>query len=747
MAFCKIVITDSSQIFSHSSQDFLSYSIPDSLDSKIKLGSFVSVPLRKKKSLGLVIDIYKELSQKEKEFQIKAVDSLILDDIVLPFELIELFKFVADYYACSYSEVFSSLIPKNIFRKPSLFVKFSTQANLLNSHPILEALIKSRNQQLSFNRLQVLLKLNKAELMQDLKSLQKEGFIDFVYLSSSKFPKTQNPIDRFGKSVSEPKPQLSSEQEYCINEIRSRVQINPGSKFLLHGVTASGKTEVYLNIIDDVLKSGKSVIFLVPEIALAPQLVDKISSRFGADKVLIWHSAITQSEKAFSFYELQNSDPKIIVGARSAVFAPVANLGLIIIDEEHENSYKQDQPAPRYHARLVAEKRSELNNCPLILGSATPSIETYYNAVESSRYKLLTMKNKVLMQAKPEVLIIDMREEFKNANRSVFSRSLKSAIEEALGRQEQVILFLNKRGSASQVFCRSCGHVYKCVRCDSKMVYHSESQKMICHYCAYEEKHPSSCPACDSTAIKFFGLGTQKLEQETKRFFPEARVSRLDSDVSRVQNNYLELWQKFKSQEIDILIGTQMIAKGLDFPNLTVVGVVAADGNFSQLDYSTDERGFQLLTQVAGRTGRSEKPGIVVFQTYNPEKQALIDAKNQDYDDFYKSEIALRRDLIYPPFANMIRFLGSSIDEDLLSASFDDFYFQLKQIVDDNYIIGPSPALVSKIQNKFRYHLILKIPKDELSLSRINAIKDLYMNYRFPISVSCSIDLDSNSLL
>jgi primosomal protein N' (replication factor Y) len=382
------------------------------------------------------------------------------------------------------------------------------------------------------------------------------------------------------------------------------------------------------------------------------------------------------------------------------------------------------------------------------MGSATPSIETFYRAGSDDYpdYSLHTLSKRVFDNPLPKVHICDMREEFNNANKSIYSRFLKSNIDEALERKEQIILFLNKRGTASHVFCRNCGYIYNCRHCDAKMVYHGDKQIMLCHHCGFSEAHPQECPECGSPAIKFFGLGTQKLEEETKKTFPNARIARLDSDVSKSQNNYLDTWMDFKNHNIDILIGTQMIAKGLDNPRLTVVGVISADTNFSQLDYQADERGFQLLTQVAGRAGRADKPGIVIFQTYQPSRSALIDARKQDYVDFYKKEIALRQEFIYPPFSKIIRILASSEKESEAISTCNQIHAEIFKLPDIS-ILGPSPALLGRLSNKYRYHLVIRIPNTSANFAQtIEAIKLIYSNFSKKSKTNLTIDIDNVSL-
>lgn len=553
----------------------------------------------------------------------------------------------------------------------------------------------------------------------------------------------KNPLRKFSKIEKQEAPELNLEQKEVLGKIFNK--FHSPEKFLLHGVTGSGKTEVYMQAIAKKMEENKNTILLIPEIALAPQLAQRLGSRFGIENVVLWHSALSKTEKQFTLNRLQEDKPCIVIGARSGIFATVKNLGLIVVDEEHENTYKQDSPAPRYHARTLAIKRAELNSCPVIFGSATPSVELYYKASSDdySDFHLLELKNRALASSLPKVHLVDMCQEFNNANKSVFSRKLDSLIRNCLERKEQVILFLNKRGSASHVFCRNCGFVYHCSNCDSKTVYHADKKKMICHHCGFTEPHPKDCPECNSQAIKFFGLGTQKLEEEVIKNYPEARVSRLDSDVSRVKNSYIDILEAFGKEEIDILVGTQMVAKGLDFPNLTLVGVIAADSNFSQLDYAADERGFQLLTQVSGRAGRADKEGNVVFQTYQVGREALDAAKNQDYQDFYQREIELRKEFAYPPFGKVVRFVISSEDDNAAIVFANKFHEKIYPFNTEGLdIMGPSPALIARLNNKYRYQIVVKFSKTEY----INLLRDAFFDFEKNNKVTFTIDVDNQSL-
>ena len=744
MVFCKVILTNSLQTFSDHT---LTYQIPSEIEDKIKVGQIVEVPFRNTKETALIIDIYTNLSAEESTYKIRDIEDPVSDEIIYDKNFIKLIKFTADYYACSYSEVLGASLATKLLKKPSKKIILKNP-EIQDDHPVILLLKKARNNQLKWARLKTLSGYKETELKKIIAKLKKKELIEISFQSENKKEKKKtNHIEQYGINPNIKLPDLTDEQKTIIQDLRKK--LNQAHKALVHGVTGSGKTEIYLRLIQEVLSQGKNAILLVPEIALAPQLIERTSERFGENNVLVWHSNLSGSEKEFSFRKiLENDKPQIIIGARSAIFAPIKNLGLIILDEEHENSYKQDSPNPRYHARHIASKRSELENCLLVMGSATPSIETFYRAGSDDYpdYSLHTLSKRVFDNPLPKVHICDMREEFNNANKSIYSRFLKSNIDEALERKEQIILFLNKRGTASHVFCRNCGYIYNCRHCDAKMVYHGDKQIMLCHHCGFSEAHPQECPECGSPAIKFFGLGTQKLEEETKKTFPNARIARLDSDVSKSQNNYLDTWMDFKNHNIDILIGTQMIAKGLDNPRLTVVGVISADTNFSQLDYQADERGFQLLTQVAGRAGRADKPGIVIFQTYQPSRSALIDARKQDYVDFYKKEIALRQEFIYPPFSKIIRILASSEKESEAISTCNQIHAEIFKLPDIS-ILGPSPALLGRLSNRYRYHLVIRIPNNAPNYAQlIEAIKIIYSDFSKKSKTNLTIDIDNVSL-
>lgn len=756
MRHCKVIISNSSQSFS-GKLDCLTYSIPTELEKQVNLGSFVNVPLGKAQENALVIDFPEP--QEAGNFKIKSLEEIITEKPVYQKELIELIKFTAEYYCCNFEEVLNAALPSGIIKKPELQISLQeiTLDPQLSQNTVVASLNKARKQTAKFTRLKTLTKMGNRQLRKEIDKLAHQGIVCVEYLSSQNTTNSneKNPLDRLQDLDSKLIPELTTAQQQSIDHIKQHS--NSSQKFLLHGVTGSGKTEVYLRLIEEAFKQNKSSLVLVPEIALTPQITERIAQRFGKENVLLWHSALNSTEKEFTWNELVSGKAKVVIGARSAIWSPIQNLGLIIMDEEHENTYKQESPNPRYDARKLAIKRSELNNCPLVFGSATPSLDIYHKASSDLEiyqdYHLLELKDRVFKNPLPEVSIIDMREEFLNGNKSVFSRKLHGLIENSLNNEEQVILFLNKRGSASHVFCRTCGYVYECKHCDSKMVYHQDLKQLICHHCGDRANHPEECPECSMPTIKFFGLGTKRLEEETQKIFPEARIARLDSDSSRIGHNYLKIWQDFKDGNIDILIGTQMIAKGLDLKNLSTVGVISADINFSQVDYLADEKGFQLLTQVAGRTGRGDKEGHVVFQSYQPERGTLQTAQNHDYNRFYQNEISERQDFNYPPFSTLIRFVSASENQVNAIETANQFHEAIYKIPNIQ-VLGPCPCVMAKLNRKHRYHLQIKIPRDvsveeskDINYQNtINSIKEAYKAFKPASQTSFTIDIDNHSL-
>lgn len=518
---------------------------------------------------------------------------------------------------------------------------------------------------------------------------------------------------------------LTEEQQRAFDEIEG----NPGGHFLLHGVTGSGKTEVYLQLVKNALDRGKSAVMLVPEISLTPQTISRFTGRFGSD-VAILHSKLSLPERFEQWKQIRNGEVSIAIGARSAIFAPFDNLGLIIIDEEQEDSYNSETH-PRYDTFEVAKWRAEANEATLVLGTATPQMKTYRKA-ETHALKTVSLTSRVRDLPMPKVEIVDMRDELRHGNTSVFSLRLRERIEQALGAQQQVILFLNKRGHSSFVFCKKCGFVKRCDDCDVSMTYHRKTDVLLCHYCGKTAKIPMVCPDCGSNAIAHFGMGTEQVESYTRQVFPDARVVRMDADTTTTKHAYDDFYEKMKNREVDILIGTQMIAKGLDFEGVSVVGILMADISLNMPDYRANEKTFQLISQVAGRAGRGEENGLVILQTYNPTHFAIQTASTHDYHAFYEHEIVVREHFRYPPFVHMVTVNASSEDSQAALKSLYDVHgalLRFKQARDLAYLtmIGPTPCQIPRIRNKYRYQLTLKFDGHEEQMHKIvDWLQDTY---------------------
>ena len=499
---------------------------------------------------------------------------------------------------------------------------------------------------------------------------------------------------------------LTDEQQSAVDQISSAIEAEDPKTFLIEGVTGSGKTEVYLQTIDKALQNGKTALMLVPEISLTPQMVNRVVGRFG-DQVAVLHSGLSNGERYDEWTRIENNEVKVVVGARSAVFAPLENIGLIIIDEEHEASYKQDDN-PRYHARDVAQWRAKVNKAPVVLGSATPSLESRARA-EKGVYQMIRMTRRVNDQALPKVQIVDMRDAENSAVKGDFSPALIDKLQETLDKHEQSIVLLNRRGYSSFMMCRECGFVLKCPNCDVSLTYHKDLGKMKCHYCGHEEPVPRVCPNCNSKKIGFYGTGTQNIEQQLNDLFPNARVLRMDVDTTRRKGAHAKILGQFGQHKADILLGTQMIAKGLDFPDVTLVGVINADTTLSLADYRASERTFQLLTQVSGRAGRAKKAGHVIIQTFNPDHYAIKDAAKQDYETFFKQEMYIRHQSNYTPYYFTTLISIANKDE---GKTLKQSYWLKKQLQTalskDAFLLGPSPTMISRKQNKYYYQIIVK---------------------------------------
>ncbi len=550
-----------------------------------------------------------------------------------------------------------------------------------------------------------------------LNSLEKQGIIAIETESYYR-----NPVKRIaGKEAARA---LSEEQRFIIEDVMKEYREGRPGTCLIHGITGSGKTEVYLGIIEQMIAMGRQAIMLIPEIALTYQTLLRFYKRFG-DRVSVMNSTLSMGEKYDQTERARRGELDVMIGPRSALFTPFPNLGVIIIDEEHENSYKSES-MPKYHARETAIQIASMKGASVVLGSATPSLEASYRAAKGE-YKRYQLKRRLTGGALPQVYTVDLREELKEGNRSIFSRKLKSLMEQRLAAGEQTMLFLNRRGYAGFISCRACGHVMKCPHCDVSLSEHRNG-KLVCHYCGYEVMRPKLCPSCGSKYLLGFKAGTEQIEEAVYKEFPGARVLRMDADSTKSKESYEKILSAFADGKADILVGTQMIVKGHDFPNVTLVGILAADLSLNQNDYRAGERTFQLLTQAAGRAGRGEKPGEVVIQTYQPEHYSIVHAANQDYEGFYEEEIVYRELLQYPPSAHMLAILVISE----LEAQGENVLGTFTRLIKERFgadrtllMIGPAPAAVSRINDLYRYVLYLKHPDYEVLVQ----IKDMLEAY------------------
>lgn len=572
------------------------------------------------------------------------------------------------------------------------------------------------------------------------KTLEKNGYVEITQTKIERDPLIHKDIEKTNKL------KLTNEQEIAYNNIAEAINNNKYEEFLLYGVTGSGKTEVYLQLIEKVLEMDKSSVILVPEISLTPQMLDRFIARFGKDTIAILHSKLSIGERFDEWNKIEKGKAKIVIGARSAIFAPVKDIGIIIIDEEHDSSYKSEM-TPKYNAKEIAREIAKQENIPLVLGSATPDINTYFKA-KQGEISLLKLTKRANDSKLPKVKVIDLKQELAQGNRTMLSMDLYSLIEENLKNKHQTILFLNRRGYSTFIMCRDCGYVVKCPNCDISLTYHRYQNKLKCHYCGHEENVVKICPECHSNKIRYFGTGTQKLEQEINKMFPKASTIRMDIDTVSKKNSHEEILNKFKDEGIDILIGTQMVVKGHHFPNVTLVGVIAADSSLNIDDYRANERTFQILTQVAGRAGREKLEGKVIIQTYNPESFSIEHAKKQDYELFYNTEILLRKQLKYPPFCDIIVIGFNSLHEDEIKQTSSYVYDFLKQKLNSNEfkVFQPMPSPIEKLQNRFRWRIIVKGSMTEDANEVFNEIIKKVVDKNLK-STRISIDVNPNNMM
>ena len=716
-----------------------SYLIPPEMSEIIQIGQAVLVPFGRQ---GLINAFVVGFSDYLPEgIKAKKINRILDPTPLFSIKYLKLLEWVANYYCTDFVTVLNAAIPMKLIEKNS-----KTEQSVTLIKEDFTGLTKRQKEILEFLKEEGKISLTyfeeKAKTTRaTMKKLADSGYVKFeleyIY---------RNPLTIFKDVKIEPLYELSSEQQEVYEGIKSKMRSqNP---ILLHGVTASGKTEVYFKLIKDVIDSGKNVLFLAPEIALASQLTKRLARKFGINDVAIWHSSISDGEKYDVWQRLYNNEIKILAGARSAVFAPLQNIGLIIIDEEHEGAYKQTNPAPRYDARVVARRLAQFHQAPLLLGSATPDVSTYYYALNNNNlFQMLKRYNNAPL-AKPEV--INMQEYGKAAYRGIISKPLQTEIKAAVENGNQAILLMNRRGYSTYTQCKSCGTVIECPDCSIPMVWHSSVKKLKCHYCNKEMSFPDYCPVCGSDALSNSGSGTQKIEVLVKELFPEYRIERIDSDILTKKNAHIELLNKFQKGDIDVLVGTQMIAKGLDNPNVTLVGVISADTGFSVPDFRASERGFQLLTQVAGRAGRGEYKGKVLFQTYNPDYYAFQTAKSQNYEKFFETEIKARQEFDYPPFSQIIRLILSSLNNYRAEKSAMEIALRLNTMTEKfgftEYLetLGPTPCIIAKINGFYRFQILIK---NKLSQKGHDFVSRFLDKITLPKDIKLAIDVDPLDIL
>ncbi len=765
------------------------YNIPEDIEGFIVVGSKVLVPFGKGKKIeeGFVTKIKEKTDY---EYEIKDIVKVELN---LTNEQIELAKWMANRYYCNVSDCVNLMLApgtksknleKRIDDKKINFVNLKKTADEImydidnkkikseKQIKLLEFIIK--NGEFTIPEIEEFTQCSRAIV----NTLVKNGYLEISEKKIDRNPLAHKNLEEIRKKEKTKKLDLTQEQQEAYKKVEESIEKKEYKSFLLYGVTGSGKTEIYLQLIEKVLENQKSSILLVPEISLTPQMIDRFIARFGKENIAVLHSKLSTGERHDEWTRIKENKAKIVIGARSAIFAPAQNLGIIIIDEEHDSSYKSESN-PKYDAKEVAKYIAKIKKCPLLLGSATPDVRTYYNTFvaleedtilnkatqnevlskfsektlekenekeeDKEKIELLKLTKRANNSALPKVEIIDLKQELANGNHSMLSMALYSAIEENIKNKKQTILFLNRRGYSTFVMCRNCGYTVKCKNCNISLTYHSFEKKLKCHYCGYEENVVTICPECHSDKIRYFGTGTQKLEQEINKQFPNAKTIRMDVDTVTKKNSHEEILNKFKNENIDILIGTQMVVKGHHFPNVTLVGVIAADGSLNIDDYRASERTFQILTQVAGRAGRENTTGRVIIQTYNPYDFSIQTAKKQNYEMFYETEIAIRKQLKYPPFCDIILVnFNSTSENEIKKVSNWVFEYLCKRLNKDEYkIFKPMPSPIDKIQNRYRWRIIVKgIMSKQANLILNECLKELYSkdlkNTRVSIDVNCN---------
>jgi primosomal protein N' (replication factor Y) (superfamily II helicase) len=723
--------------------------VPETLAERVGVGSRVRVPFREKSALATVVALPEQTEAKG----IRPIEAVIGEAPVLSEHLLELAKWIGTYYCCPIETVMRSVLPQVIRRaevgwKKQLFVqpgrkidndeleklrrRAPRQAELLDAISKLEVPVRAAEllRQVSLDN-------------QTLRALAKRGLVE---LREQPVPRDPHADEQF---IATSNLVLNEEQTSALKEITDALDSPDARPILLHGVTGSGKTEIYLQAIRAALDRQRTAIVLVPEISLTPQTVERFKSRFAdiPDAVAVLHSHLSEGERHDEWHKIHSGHARIVIGARSAIFAPLKNLGLIVVDEEHETTYKQEE-APRYHARDVAVVRAKIEKCAVVLGSATPSLESYHNAV-NGKYRLLTLTERIDQKQMPLMRIVDLRQERrKEKSAAILSEKLSQAIADRLEKREQTILFLNRRGFSTSLLCSNCGEARNCPNCSVALTFHRQpavAGRLSCHLCGHSAAVPKKCPACGQDALIYYGFGTEKVESTVAQIFPKAVVCRMDADSMTRKEAYRETLRNFRTGKIDILVGTQMIAKGLHFPNVTLVGIINADLALHLPDFRAGERTFQLLTQVAGRAGRGETAGEVFVQTYTPFSPSIQFARHHDFAGYFQQELEFRERCDFPPFKHAILITVRSAHEGRAKLSGETLKRRLKEALPDEFILGDATAApLEKLQGQFRFHILIR-GEAIMRLSRL--VRETLDKLPFPEDVTVSVDVDPYQLL
>ena len=704
------------------------YKVPDALKDKISVGIKEYVPFGKTEVFSFVVDLK---NNNDTEYDAKEIIRIDNEELVLNKELMDVGAYLSSITLCTLITAYQTMLPSSLKIKKQehsydLYDEYLVLTDKLKAMEYICKYPRRIAQIKTINNILEVGKLNKKEVSSEIvKALEDNNIVSIEKVSKYRINKDNN------EAI---KKTLTKEQE----SVYRSVLFNKHDTYLLYGVTGSGKTEVYIKWIEKCISEGKTAIMLVPEIGLTTQIAKRFYEAFGSD-VAIFHSSLSEGEKYDEYLKILRGEVHVVVGTRSAVFVPLKNLGIIIIDEEDSSSYKQDNN-PRYHARDIAIYRGKYNNIPVILGSATPTLESKARA-DKGVYKLLRLSSRVGNAKLPLIHAVDMEPEMKKRN-MIFSEFLQNKIKEKLAKGEQIILLLNRRGFSTYITCSNCGFTYKCPSCDITLTYHKSTNNLICHYCGYQKKRDEVCPECHEASLNYYGLGTEKLEEKIKEFYPSARVVRMDQDTTRNKGMHERIISDFKDYKYDILLGTQMISKGLDFPKVTLVGVINADASLNIPDYRSSEVTYSLLSQVSGRAGRSNMPGEVVIQTFNPDHYVIECVKENNYDKFYLQEMQFRKNLKYPPYYYLvsIKVIGNNYEEIITNAK------KAKKYLDDNLnkdtiILGPTTASVFKFNNEYRMQIIIKYKYDDKLMDVLKDLDNIFINNK-----ECYLEIDFNPL-